>query len=178
MKNPGLNNHSDLLQQRDANIKNQRQQNVWMGRDNEFRNYRRAEQAVVDVKDLKNQISSYSQAAGKLRQHNFKFGFDKTAPNPETLHRTAAMKKSLYEYTKASNDTNFEWRNQQIVRNRASNIQWGLKREDAQPNERYAGKSLHLNATQSISSAGPHMKTLESTRTAKNMSDYRISEGN
>ena len=29
-----------------------------------------------------------------------------------------------------------------------------------------------------MSSAGPHMKTLDSTRTAKNMSDYRISEGN
>lgn len=57
------------------------------------------------------------------------------------MTRETAAKKSLYEYTKASNEDNFEWRKQQLVRNRDSNIQWGLKREDATIEERLAGKS-------------------------------------
>ena len=85
--------------------------------------------------------------AANLRKHNFKFGFEEGQFESEaSMTRASAAKKSLYEYTKASNVDNFEWRKQQIVRNRNSNIQWGLKREDATAVERIAGKSAQPNA--------------------------------
>lgn len=95
------------------------------------------------------------------------------------MTRATAAKKSLYEYTKASNEDNFEWRKQQIVRNRNSNIQWGLKREDATTVERIAGKSAQPNSKQALNNTGSryndaggnemrNMATIDSTRTAKN----------
>lgn len=55
------------------NTQRQRHQNVWMGRDNEFRTYKRAEQAVVS-KSINGSVGGDAGAA--LRKHNFHFGFE------------------------------------------------------------------------------------------------------
>ncbi len=39
LKHYGSPSEKDLKQARDENNNKQRQQNIWMGRDNEFRNY-------------------------------------------------------------------------------------------------------------------------------------------
>ena len=74
-----------------------------MGRDNEFRNYRRPEQATVQG-SVGKAMSIYSGNEGnKLRKHNFHFGFDDNQRvAKDQAIKSAAAKKSLYEYTKAS----------------------------------------------------------------------------
>ena len=120
-----------------------------MGRDNEFRNYRRPEQAVVQG-SVGKAMSIYSGSEGnKLRKHNFHFGFDDNQRvAKETAIKSAAAKKSLYEYTKASQDQTSQWRKEQTARNRVSNIKWGGKTDSTQAaspgNDRY-NKSSNQN---------------------------------
>lgn len=94
------------------------------------------------------QMAENASNAERLRKHNFKFGFQEEGQFDSfaQLNKTAAAKKSLYEYTKATSENNNEWRQQQLNRNRNSNIQWGLKREDATPDERFVGRSILPNA--------------------------------
>ena len=46
-----------------------------MGRDNEFKVYKRPEQATVAMNGGKGAVDTYS-AGASLRKHNFHFGFD------------------------------------------------------------------------------------------------------
>ena len=46
-----------------------------MGRDNEFRTYKRPEQAVLNS-SVKEAMSLYADAGAKLRKQNFAFGFE------------------------------------------------------------------------------------------------------
>ena len=156
-----------------------RQQNVWMGRDNEFRTYRRFEAATVS-KSTANAKGMGAQAGAELRQHNFKFGFD----DPSALAKDQALKsevakQSLYDYTKSSQADISDWRKKQEIKNRVSNIQWGLKPLPASVN-RYGstpGNAAEdpMNRTFS-SNLKPHpdnfkeTKGMDSSRTAKNHS--------
>ena len=63
---------------------------------------------------------------------NFEFGFeDNKRQRDEYALKSAAAKKNLYEYTKASQENVQQWRHDQITKNRVSNIQWGLKGNSA-----------------------------------------------
>ena len=46
-----------------------------MGRDNEFRTYRRPEQATVNS-TTKKALDLYADPGASLRKHNFQFGFE------------------------------------------------------------------------------------------------------
>ena len=78
-----------------------------MGRDNEFRSYKRKEQAVVS-KSIGGALPA--NAGAQLRKHNFSFGFEdaKSLAN-ERAQRSAATSKDLYEHTKTSHQTS-QWR--------------------------------------------------------------------
>ena len=60
---------------RDELSQKARQPHVFMGRDNEFRTYRRPQQAVLS-KSVKDSTALYAEAGASLRKHNFKFGFE------------------------------------------------------------------------------------------------------
>ena len=123
----------------------QRKQNVWMGRDNEFRTYKRPEQAVVS-KSVQDAMSLYAQAGASLRKHNFSFGFEDSKKQIDAnANQAAVMKKSIYEYTKQSNESIGAWRKEQLAKNRASNIQWGLKAEQAISHDTAYGNGLGKN---------------------------------
>ena len=73
-------------------------------------------------------MALYADKGSALRKHNFKFGFDDTlASNKDLAMRSEAAKKSLYEYTKNSQQGLEFWRKETELKNRASNITWGLK---------------------------------------------------
>ena len=82
------------------NTQKQRHQNVWMGRDNEFRSYKRKDEPVVS-KSIGSSL--HSNIGAQLRKHNFSFGFeDARSLANERVQRSAATKKDLYEHTKTS----------------------------------------------------------------------------
>ena len=114
-----------------------------------------------------------------LRKHNFHFGFeDRKEFINELAQKSAAAKKNIYEYTKASQETGPQWRREQILKNRVSSIQWGLKSGDSKsnPNLNQSSKGL-MNKTFSNMHQSPgtnairqDISTIESSRTAKNLS--------
>lgn len=122
-----------------------------MGRDNEFRTYKRPEAATVS-KSVQEAMNLFNNAGSNLRKHNFKFGFDGA---PIVSKETAvANEKNLYEYTKNSSQDNSMRMIQQKQKNRQSNIQWGLKAQAGMSgNNRYTtpGKQEivvdHMNKT-------------------------------
>ena len=93
-----------------------------MGRSNEFRTYRRPEQATVS-KSVQDAMHLYANAGSNLRKHNFSFGFeDNKGQIADQAIKSAAAKKNLYEYTKASQENVSQWRQDQLTKNRVSNI--------------------------------------------------------
>lgn len=109
-----------------------------MGRDNEFRTYRRPEGAVVS-KSVQDAMG-FANSGANLRKHNFKFGFD--APSAINVETATAAERTLYEQTKIQQQDNSQWLIQQKMKNRQSNIQWGLKSKAATSNDRYANSDL------------------------------------
>lgn len=100
-----------------------------MGNDNSFKTYKRPEAATIS-KSVADSIYLHSneETAANLRKHNFKFGFeDPHTSSKDLMLKSEAAKRSLYEYTKNSQQDISQTRKNTEIRNRASNISWGLK---------------------------------------------------
>jgi len=86
--------------------------------------------------------------------------------------RSEAAKKSLYEYTKDSQQNLEYWRKETELKNRHSNITWGLKAQSKRY-ESSSSKADPLNLTFSSVKTGNEitreMNSIDSTRTAKNL---------
>ena len=100
-----------------------RQDNVWMGRANEFKTYHRPEQATVHTTGLEPTMAHSGDKGAALRKPNFQFGFDNSqAESSKQLLKADAAEKSLYDYTKQTSENLTQWRERQIQKNRMSNI--------------------------------------------------------
>ena len=128
-------------------------------------------------------MNLYSDAGAGLRKHNFQFGFDDRGRMlKDKADKSAAAKKSLYEFTKTT-EHNGAWRKDMMNRHRSSNIQWGLKAEVAPiSNDSYgalSGKN-HMNHTFTNfnNNKSKDTSTIDSNRTAKNKTTNLIQSKN
>ena len=64
----------------------------------------------------------------------------------------SAAKKNLFELTKKSSEIIGDLNKQEVERKRnlSSNIQWGVKAQDATAIERFSGKSAEPNSTAAL----------------------------
>lgn len=174
MGNSDAQSPAQLLQARQENNAKQRKANIWMGRDNEFRNIKRGEPSASQ-RTTQEALTIYSKSASNgpnLRKHNFSFGF-------EPAGAAIAEKQIIREteernlYAQAHNITSVkQQRREQETKNRTSNIKWGLKSEQAVGGDNMR-QTQNSFAAASQTDLQKDIKTIESSRTQQHSTNNR-----